>query len=321
MIFCIISIILFIILFVIFGVTTTVEEVNEPYGSRTRKTKKWKINKRQIIALLVLLIMIPSFITKVPANSVAVKYSPFYGTSKTTLDEGFHKKSPFDKIYNISTEVQTMTVEGLTTQTKDAQYISTTLDIKYRVNSANAYLVFTQFRTLNKMSESLIVPTTQRVLELTTTKYNVIDVLGEKRSEIYSELEMALTEELAQYGVEFYSISITDMDAGDSIEAAIEAEAVAKKAVETAEQELLKAETEAKQKSVMAQAEQDAAKIKAETKVIEAQAEKEANELLNQSLSNKVLEKLWIEKWNGTTPTYYGGNGADLIFNTGSVTE
>ena len=92
---------------------------------------------------------------------------------------------------------------------------------------------------------------------------------------------------------------------------------MAKKEVETAEQNLLKAETEAKQKSVQAQAEQDAAKIQAETKLIEAEAEKKANKLLNQSLSDDILQKQWIEKWNGQVPTYYGGNTSGLVFNTG----
>jgi hypothetical protein len=61
-----------------------------------------------------------------------------------------------------------------------------------------------------------------------------MDVLGEKRSEIYAELDIALSKELAKYSIEFISVSITDMDAGAEIEAAITAEAVAKKAVETA---------------------------------------------------------------------------------------
>lgn len=279
----------------------------------------WRLRLRQVLCILGLVLLIPGFIAKVSANSVGILYSPFSGTSEITLSEGFHSKNLFEKVYNISTEVQTMTVENLTTQTQDAQYVNTTLDIKYRVSSANAYLIFTQFRTLKKMSETLIVPTTQRVLELITTNYNVMDVLGEKRSDIYKELEVNLTEELSKYGVEFYSISITDMDAGEAIENAITAEAVAKKEVETAEQELLKAETEAKKMSVEAQAAQDAAKIEAETKIIQAQAEKEANELLQQSLTELILIQQWIEKWNGHAPTYYGGNGADLLFNTGNL--
>lgn len=281
--------------------------------------RDWKINFKQLFALAGLLLLLPGMIARIPVNSVGVLYSPFNGTSETTLDEGFHMKNIFDKVYIINTEVQSMTIDNLTTQTKDAQYVTTALDIKYKVDSANAYLVFTQFRTLKTMSETLIKPTTQRVLTLTTTKYNVMDVLGEKCIDMYAELETALAEEFAKYGVEFYSITISDQDAGEAIEAAIAAEAVAKKEVETAEQNLLKTQTEAKQKSVQAQADQDAAKIKAETRLIEAQAEKEANELLQQSLTEEILIQMWIEKWNGQTPAYYGGEGADLIFNTGAL--
>lgn len=309
-------------IFAIVGLFISLGMVRKPAESRYEKdTYVFKVNKRQILSLLGVAFLLPGLIAKVPANSVGIVYSPFTGTSEVTLSEGFHGKNIFDKVYNISTEVQTMTVSNLTTQTKDAQYVNSTLDIKYRVSSANAYLIFTQFRTLNKMSDTLIIPTTQRVLELITTNYNVMDVLGDKRSDIYKELEANLTEELAKYGVEFYSISITDMDAGETIEQAITAEAVAKKAVETAEQELLKAQTEAKQKSVTAQAEQDAAKIQAETKLIQAEAEKKANELLQQSLTKDILVQQWIEKWNGVVPKFYGGNGTDLIFNTGEVTE
>lgn len=129
-------------------------------------------------------------------------------------------------------------------------------------------------------------------------------------------MEASLTEEFAKYGVEFYSVSILDMDAGDAIENAITQEAVAKKAVETAEQNLRKAETEAKQQSVMAKAKQDAAKIEAETKIIQAESEKKANDLLNQSLTDEVLQKEWIAKWDGKMPTYYSGdNGAGIMFN------
>ena len=270
----------------------------------------WRLEpERQVFALSGLLICLLGCITRVPANNVGVVYSSFSGTKEQTLSEGFHTKGVFDKVYDISTEVQTIKLKNITTQTKDAQYVNSDLDVKYRVNVSNAYLVFKQYRELDIMSETLIGPTTQRVLELITTKYNVIDILGESRSAVYSELESSMAEEFAKYGVEFYSVSILDMDAGEAIEIAIEDEAVAKKAVETAEQNLLKTETEAKQKSIKAKAEQEAAKIEAETKLIEAEAEKKANEMLTQSLTDQVLKKEWIDKWNGKLPTYYAGEG------------
>lgn len=273
----------------------------------------WKTQKKQFFALFGFIFLLFGCFTKIPANHVGIVYSPFGGTKETTLSEGFSKKSPFDKVYKISTETQTSSVSNMSTQTKDAQYVTSKLDIKYKVNASNAFLIFKQYRTLDNMSSKLITPTTQRVMEHVTTKYNVFDILGESRSSVYSELDSSLTTEFAKYGVEFVSITIIDMDAGEKIESAIAAEAVAKKEVETAEQNLAKAEMEAKQKSVQAKAEQEAAKIEAETKLIEAEAERKANEKLNQSLSDDILQKQWIEKWNGNLPQYYGGDAGIMI--------
>lgn len=303
MAYLIITIILFLVSFALLGCKATNNDLT------------WKFRPRQLFACLAGVVLLFGSFVKIPANNVGIVYSAFGGTSQYTLSEGYRTKSIFDKVYKISTETQTKRVENLTTQTKDAQFLTTQLDIQYRVSEQDAYLVFKQYRTLKNLSEQLIVPTAQRTLELITTKYNVIDILGESRSSVYAELELALREEFAEYGVEFKSISIVDMDAGEALEKAISDEAVAKKAVETAEQNLLKAQTEAKQQSVKAQAEQDAAKIKAETQLIEAEAEKKANELLSESITDEILQKEWIAKWDGQMPTYYGGSegGAGII--------
>ena len=312
MIWLILGLVITTVLFVTLGVCEEVIPAQSAYD-RDRYEKVWKLNKSQFFALFGLLICILGFITSIPANSVGIVYSPFGGTKTETLSEGFHVKNPFDKVYKISTEIQTASITGMTTQTKDAQYLTSILDIKYKVNEGNAFVVFKQYRTLKNLSESLVTPTTQRVLESVTTRYDVIGILGEKRNEVYAELNIALTEEFAKYGVEFVSMTIVDMDAGEALEKAISDEAVAKKAVETAQQELEKAEIEAQQLSVQAMAEQEAAKIEAETLKIQAQAQKEANELLNQSLTDAVLKKQWIEAWNGKLPTYYGGDANLMI--------
>ena len=316
MLFVILSLVVTAGLFIGLGYYETLVEYSGYGLKESRQELRWKVQKKQFLAAFGLLIMLGACVTKIPANHVGIVYSPFGGTKEQTLSEGFKTKNILDKVYKISTEVQTMQIGGLTTQTKDAQYLTSALDVKYKVNASNAFVIFKQYRTLDKMSDNLIIPTTQRVLELITTNYNVIDILGEKRSAVYTELEVALKEEFNKYGVEFVSISITDMDAGDALETAITEEAVAKKAVETAEQNLLKAEKEAKQKSVQAQAEQDAARIEAETKLIEAEAEKKANEMLNQTLTDEVLFMKWIEKWDSHLPTYYGGD-ADLMIGVG----
>lgn len=298
----IIGVVLSIVLFVVLGIGFREEEKKDYMGyARTIKIKFWKLNKKQLFALLPLIIFCGlSCISSVPANHVGIVYSPFGGTKEETIGEGITVKSPLDKIYVISTETQTSKIKELTTQTKDAQYVISKLNVKYKVSENNAFKVFKQYRTLENMSSNLIRPTTQRVLEHITTKYNVIDILGEERNTIYNELEVELAKELAKYGVEFDSISITDMDAGEKLEAAIEDEAVAKKAAETAEQNRIKAEKDA------------------ETKLVKAKAEKEANELLEKSLTDRILQQQWIEKWSGELPQYYGGD-ANLMIGVGGA--
>lgn len=258
--------------------------------------------------------MIPAFFSLVPANHVGILYSPFSGVSEETLAEGIHVKNPISKVYKISTEIQTKTMEGIYSQTNDSQYIINTIDVKYKVNSGNAFVIFKQFRTLDRMSDTLIAPTVQRVLEKTTTQYNIIAILGDRRNEMYREFESALAEEFEKSGITFHSVTLRDTDAGEAIEKAIVAEAIAKKAVETAKQELARVEMEAKQKTVQAEADKAAATIKAETLVIEAKSQKEANELLSASISDALLQKMYIEKWNGKLPTV-SGTGAGLMLN------
>ncbi len=68
----------------------------------------------------------------------------------------------------------------------------------------------------------------------------MIDTLGAKKNEIYSLATKDLQNMLKDEGVELVQLTIKDMNAGDEIEKAIADEAVAKKRVETAEQNRLK---------------------------------------------------------------------------------
>lgn len=260
---------------------------------------------------ILLVAVVVASIAIVPANNVGVVYSPFNGVSQQTLSEGWSRKGVFDKIYNISTEIQTVTLENVSGQTKDSQYITMIVDVKYKVDNDKAFEVFKQFRNLKNVANSLISPTVQRSIESVSTNYNIMEVLGEKRNDIYKEIELDLKERLLTNGISFVSINFTDTDAGSSIEQAIQNEAIAKKAVETAEQDRLKAQVKAQERIVEAQANKDKAKLEAETKLIQAQAEAEANRALSQSITPELLAKMEMEarqKWGWVTV-----NGGSVI--------
>lgn len=252
----------------------------------------WKPKKKCILALIPLGVWVLTLsVAFVPANTVGVKWSAFGGTSETTLNEGITLKIPFaDKIYMIPTTVQERTVKNVSVQTKDAQFIKMEVNVKFNVSKSNAFKVYKRYGDIDSMKQNIIGNYAQKSVETIVTQYNVIEVLGEKKNEVYTRATADLKEKLAKEGVELTSLTIKDMDAGKEIEEAISKEAVAKKAVETAKQEKEKAQ------------------IVAEKKKIEAQGEADANEIKTSKLTDAVLREMLIKKWDGKLPKVSGSD-------------
>ena len=278
----------------------TFEERKDSWGDTRTVTKYGAPTIKALWSLIPLVLFIGTMcITSIPANTVGIKYSAISGTSQETLSEGLAFKSPFDRVYTISTTVQEHNVENVSVQTKDAQYVTMSMNIKYSVNSSNAFKVFQNYKTLDNLQNSLIANAAQRAVEEVTTLYNVIEVLGEQRNKIYTEIENSLKSRLAVEGVDLKFITILDTDAGETIENAIQAEAVAKKAAETALQKQEQARIDAETKLMQAE-------IEAQTKLVQAQGEAEANAIKTKQLTDEILMEMWINKWDGKLPTVSG---------------
>ena len=215
-------------------------------------------------------------VTRIPANTVGVRVSAFGGVQEETLQTGYHLKMPFvDKIYKMPTSVQTKKMKKITTQTKDGQWLNTNIDVKYKVNKKEAMTVFTNYTDMDNVNSNVVTPAVQRAIESVTGEYDIYEILGDKRTEVYEKIDQKLKERFAEDNLEFVSFTITDQDAGDEIEKAIKDESVKQKQVDSAKQDQEKAKIEAETKKVNAQAEADAA-------VIKAQGEAEANAYLGQ---------------------------------------
>lgn len=235
------------------------------------------------LIILVLVLFRVLAIKRIPANTVGVKVSAFGGVQDTTLQTGYHFQLPFvDTVYTLPTSVQTKTMEKITTQTKDGQWLNTNIDVKYRVNKEKAMTVFSNYTTLDTVNDSVVSPAVQRAIESVTGNYDIYDILGNKRTEVYEMIDKALKDKFESYDLEFVSFTITDQDAGDEIETAIKNESVKQKEIDTAKQEKAKAEVEAETKKVQAQAEADNAVIKAE-------GEAKANKVKSDSITDNLI--------------------------------
>lgn len=252
-----------------------------------------------LLGLLWLVLIFFGTFTNIGANTVGIMYNPFKGgVQNEVLGEGFKKKTPFDKVYKISTEVQEFEFKDISVQTNDSQYVNTILQLQVRIDKEKAFEYFKKYggKKLNDI-KTILSNTTQKQLEKVTTQYNIMEVLGEKRDEIVNNTLEAVKTELLNDGILVERIVLVDTDAGEKIEQAIQNEASAKKEAETAKYLKEKAELEG------------------EAKVIEAQKEKEANELKQKTLTNEILTEKMIEKWNGALPTTMLGEEILSVFN------
>lgn len=252
-----------------------------------------------LLGLLWLIIILFGFFTNIGANEVGIMYNPFKnGIQNEVLQEGFKGKTPFDKVYKISTEVQEFTFKDISVQTNDSQYINTILQLQVRIDKEQAFEYFKKYgsKSLSNI-QNILSNTTQKQLEMITTQYNIMEVLGEKRDEIVNKTLEAIKSELAKDGIIVERVILVDTDAGETIENAISKEASAKKEAEAAKYLKEKAELEG------------------EAKVIEAQKEKEANKLKQTTLTKEILAEKIIQKWNGQLPTTMMNDDILSVFN------
>ena len=170
------------------------------YDNETGKTKLTKLAKGGIITVVAITslgIFRLTAVKRIPANTVGVKVSAIGGVQENTLQTGYHLKITFiDTVYTLSTSVQTKTMEKITTQTKDGQWLNTNIDVKYRVNKEKAMTIFSNYTKLENVNESVIAPAVQRAIESVTGNYDIYDILGNKRTEVYEEIDKADTKKV-----------------------------------------------------------------------------------------------------------------------------
>ncbi len=261
--------------------------------------EEWAFRKRMFLGVFGLLIIVFGCFTTIGANTVGIMYNPFKGgIQNEVLSEGFKTKTPFDKVYKISTEVQEFDFKDMSVQTNDSQWVNSIIQIQARIDREKAFEYFKKYGGKNLSDiQSILSNTTQKQLEKITTQYNIMEVLGDKRDEIVNKTLEEVKAELLKDGILVERILLVDTDAGEAIEKAIEKEASAKKEAETAKYLKEKAELEG------------------QAKVIEAQKEKEANELKQKSLTNEILTEKMIEKWDGKLPATMLGKDILSTFN------
>lgn len=239
-----------------------------------------------IIVLIFLVLFFCSFKT-IKSGEIGLK-TRFGKITETSLKEGINFKIPFiEKIIKVNIKVQKaeMEIEG---STKDLQIVDTNIAVNYRIDPNKAPNLYKEVGNLYE--ETVLNPAIKESIKSAIAQYNAEEITINRTAVSQSCLK-AIQDKVGKYGIIIEGFNLTDFSFSKEYTKAIEDKQVA-------EQNLEKSKLEAKKK------------------LVEAEATKKANELLQESLTDKLIMKQFIEKWNGELPKATSSNS---IFDITSI--
>ena len=290
-------------------------------------------------AILIFVIVVFLFCTvRIPAGYVGVVYNMNGGISDKTLSQGFHIVAPTQNVttYSIGIEQSYLTAskdgdssgdESFEVPSNDGKGLTVDMTFTYRYDADRVANTFTRFKGQSgkDVKDSFIKPNIMSWTKEVTAKYSVIDLLGDKRATLNSELTDYLKQKFEPYGIVIESVSLINIDPDEETRSAVQKKVNAQQDLELAKIEQQTANVNAeKEKEVAitkANQEKETAQINAEAKLIEAQAEAESNRLIAQSLTPELIEKQKYEKWDGKPPTVQAGGSSSIIVDAANDTE
>lgn len=290
--------------------------------SRKRGNEKAKFPKGFVVVILVGLIVfgVGNSLVIIPTGYTGVK-STFGQIDETTIQNGANWKIPFvQKIEKVNNKQQDIVFDGQIwseTSERTALYYDG-ITVTYQINpemSAWIYANVSNYKE-NLVTQTLVasaIKTSSKSLTSTdATNRGIVEPLS------MQNIQKALDEKYGEDVVIINKVVIANTDFEDSYNQAIAEKQTAQLAYEQQQIENQKkieaAETDAKVKTTQAQGEADAA-------VIKAQGEADANKLLNDSLTNKILQQMYLEKWDGALPKVSLSDGADTIVDIGDLSS
>lgn len=289
-----------------------------------------------IIALVVIVLFVCT--VRIPAGYVGVVYNMNGGISNKTLTQGFHIISPTQNVttYSIGIEQSYLTAskdgdsnddESFEVPSNDGKGLTVDMTFTYRYDADRVADTFTRFKGQSgkDVKNSFIKPNIMSWTKEVTAKYSVIDLLGDKRATLNSELTDYLKQKFEPYGIVIESVSLINIDPDEETRSAVQKKVNAQQDLELAKIEQQTANVNAeKEKEVAitkANQEKETAQINAEAKLIEAQAQADANRLISQSLTPELIRQQMYDKWDGKLPTVQAGNDSSVIVDTSDILQ
>jgi len=166
--------------------------------------------------------------------------------------------------------------EEIAAASEDLQDVNMTLVVQYRIDPNKVADIVENIGKQKDVDEKIVDPAIQEVAKASTSKFPVANVIRE-RAELKGKIETQLTERLSEYGVLLEEVSIKNIAFSEEFTKAIEQKQVAEQGKQQAEYE-------------------------AQAVVAKAEGKAKEQALLKENLTAEILQRLYIEKWDGKLP-------------------
>jgi regulator of protease activity HflC (stomatin/prohibitin superfamily) len=257
--------------------------------SNPHKAGWWLLAVASVLSVASFIICL---IVIVPTGNVAVMVR-FQKPTGEVLEQGIHSKNIVDGPIMLSIRTQ-LFKDDVTAASKDLQDVKTSIAINYHLDQYRAKEVY---QTIGYNYIDIIAnPIVQETIKEVTAKYNAEDMII-KRPEVKNVIAEALTTRLQVRGIAVESVNITNFEFSKSFTDAIESKVVAAQSVLQSQNKLLQVGVEAQQAKALAEGTADAA-------VARADGQAKANAILEASLTDKVLQYMFIDKMGGNVQVW-----------------
>ena len=270
--------------------------------------EKKKLAAIPVAAGLIIFVLGDSF-EIIPTGYTGVKVT-FGQISEDTLPTGLNWKIPFvQTIEKVNNKQQDVTAQGeIWAETTNRTAVCyNNITVTYKISEESSAWIYANVSNPDNLVTAEVISSAVKASSKTlededATNRNIIEPL------VQEQLQASFDQKYGENVIIVKKVVIQDADFEESYQESIAAKQQAQ--LEAEEQAIINEKNIA-----MAEAEYEVA-------IINAQAEADANEIIEASLSSKILQQMYIEAWDGQMPDVVMGEDASgIMISLDSLTD
>ncbi|MFH1192553.1 MAG: prohibitin family protein [bacterium] len=256
------------------------------------------VKKIPLIAagLIILILLAIKMIVVIPAGTTGV-YSLFGKVKDNEISSGLHIINPFASITKMSIRTEEYTMSSTVSEgklkgndaiqalTKEGLDVGLDITVLYHLEEKKASDVYKDIDV--NYEEKIIRPEIRAAIREIAANYNAADIYTEKRTEFTDKIQGKLKNVINPRGIIVESVLLRNVSLPSGLTKSIEVKLQADQESQQMEFVLTKEEKEAERKRIQAAGQRDAQKI------------------INESLTDKYLEYLYINELKDRQGTIY----------------